>query len=248
MVGDPDGFDRGTYGRSFADVYDSWYGEVTDAGAMVRFVDRFGESLDILELGVGSGRLATPLGAAGHMVVGVDISPEMLERRADPRAFSAVRADMCELPIDDSTFDLVLIAFNTIFNLIEATAQQRCFTEAARCLRPGGRVVVEADVPLPPDPTRDRLVSTRSVGADRVVLTASIRDSERQTITGQHVEITEEGTRLRPWRIRYADPSELDDMARAAGLTLADRYSSWAAEPFDGGSDRHISVYGLSDP
>ena len=60
MVGGPVGFDPGTYGRSFADVYDSWYGDLTDPTATVAFIRRFGRSLALLELGVGSGRLAEP--------------------------------------------------------------------------------------------------------------------------------------------------------------------------------------------
>ena len=51
--------------------------------------------------------------------------------------------------------------------------------------------------------------------------------SAAQTITGQHIHVTEQGIRLRPWHLRYADPAELDAMAEAAGLALAWRHADW---------------------
>ena len=247
MLDGSDGFEPGTYGRSFADVYDLWYADASDPTPVVEFVGRFGTRLRILELGVGSGRLAGPLSAAGHELIGLDVSAEMLDRRERGDDFAAVRADMRVLPVADRSVDLVLVAYNTLFNLLTAEAQEACIGEAARCLRPAGRLVLEAYVPTPPDPGLDRLVSTHSIALDRVVLTATIRDPDRQLITGQHIDITEAGIRLRPWRVRYAPPSELDGMARSAGLALDQRYSGWARGPFDERSDRHVSVYSRSE-
>ncbi len=78
-----DGYDHQSYGEAFADVYDEWYHDVSDVAATVAgllaFVDVGGR---ILELGVGTGRLAVPLAEAGAAigvtVVGVDSSPSML--------------------------------------------------------------------------------------------------------------------------------------------------------------------------
>ena len=236
------GFDKGTYGRSFADVYDEWYGSVSDAAATARFITRFGNGLDVLELGVGTGRLSAAVGADGHRVAGIDISPEMLDRvPSTPVAL----ADMAELPVASRSVDVVLVATNTLFNLTEVTDQRRCLAEAERCVRTTGRVVVEAFVPPDPDPAADRLVTTRSVGIDRVVLTASIRDADGQTITGHHIDITEAGIRLRPWRVRYASPEELDAMAALAGLELAERHGDWEGTPFGAASPNHVSVYTL---
>lgn len=240
----PVGFDKGTYGRSFADVYDDWYGSVTDAATTAGFISRFGRRLDVLELGVGTGRLADAIGADDHCVIGLDISPEMLAR-ASPA--SVVCADMVELPVARRSVDIVLVATNTLFNLTDVADQRRCLAEAARCVRTAGRVIVEAFVPADPDPAADRLVTTRSIEIDRVVLTATIRDPEHQTITGHHIDITEAGVRLRPWRVRYAPPGELDAMARDAGLALIDRHAGWTGRPFGPTSEKHVSVYGLAD-
>ena len=52
-----------------------------------------------------------------------------------------------------------------------------------------------------------------------------------------------QGVRLYPIVTRYAWPSELDLMARIAGLRLKDRWAGWNGEPFTATSPRHVSVY-----
>ena len=69
-----------------------------------------------------------------------------------------------------------------------------------------------------------------------MVLTVSRLDPASHTITGQHVQITEAGIRLRPWMLRYLSPEELDAMAAEAGLRLVERHAGWRAEPFTGDS------------
>lgn len=235
------GFHASTYGDSFADVYDQWYPDVSDAAATAEFVDRFGPGQRVLELGTGTGRLARALNSAGHAVVGVDSSMEMLRRFTASAEIAC--ADMSVMPFGAGSFDTVLIATNTFFNLATAKAQQECMRETRRVLRLGGRAIIEAYVPADPDPAVDRLVTTRSIEIDEVVLTASIRDEVSQTVTGQHIQISEQGIRLRPWKIRYAGPTELDEMASAGGLMLGDRHSDWSAGPFGDGNTNHVSVY-----
>lgn len=238
-----DGFGPDRYGERFADVYDDWYDDVSDAEATAAFVDRFGPSQRILELGVGTGRLSTPLSMRGHLVIGVDASTAMLERFREHDRSYAVGADMATLPTAAETFDTVLVATNTLFNLDSPAAQAACFDECRRTLRLGGRLIVEAMVPGDPDPTLDRLVTTRSIDVESAVLTATIRDSDRQQITGQHIEITEAGIRMRPWRICYATLEQLDAMATAAGFRLGQRDSGWAGEPLNDGSSSAVSVF-----
>ena len=231
------------YGDSFADVYDDWYDDVSDAQATADFLQRFGDEQRILELGIGTGRLARPLIDAGYQVVGVDASMRMLERFDGPAGSVAVGADMAVLPIRAGVFDTVLVATNTLFNLPDESRQQLCLEECRHALRRGGRLVVEAMVPGDPDPGLDRLVTTRSLGIDQAVLTATIRDHERQEITGQHIEIRESGIRLRPWKVHYLSLDQLDSLANAAQFRLGERWADWSETPLSADSPNAVSVY-----
>ena len=243
------GYDASSYGDAFADIYDDWYAGISDVDlTVVELLDLAGSG-PVLELGVGTGRLAVPLAEAGLAmgvtVVGIDASEAMLARLAwrDPgRLVTAIHGDMrCDLP--DGPFGLVFVAYNTLFNLTDEDAQARCFADVARRLRSGGRFVIEAFVPDDP-PRRGDSVTVRSISADRVVLSISVADPDNQSAAGQFVEFSEtNGVRLRPWSIRYSTPEQLDEYARAAGLALEQRWESFGRTPFDEDSTRHVSVY-----
>ena len=246
------GYDERSYGDGFADVYDEWYADVTDVDATVRrMVALAGAGGSVLELGVGTGRLAVPMAAAGLRVVGIDSSRSMLGRLATRDSDGAVTAICGDMVVDlpDGPFDAALVAYNTIVNILDGDGQQRCFESVAARLRPGSAFVVEAfvpDVDRPSTSTSD--VSVRSLAADHVVLSVSVDDPEHQRAEGQFVQITESGgVRLRPWSIRWSTPEQLDAMAAQAGLLLRARTSNMAGDPFTPDSAQHVSIYEKRD-
>jgi SAM-dependent methyltransferase len=244
-----DGYDDSTYGDAFADVYDEWYSAISDVDTTVATLVELAAGGAVLELGVGTGRLAVPLARAGRAhaiaVTGIDSSSAMLSRLAERDPDGLVERLHGSM-VDDlpaGPFDLVFAAYNTLFNLRTEQLQTQCFAAVAAVLRPQGRFVVEAFVP---DDAHEggSDVSLRELAADRVVLSVSIQRPELQVAEGQFVEFTESGgVRLRPWSIRYAGVAELDDMARAAGLAVEDRWISFAKEPFGPSAARHVTVY-----
>lgn len=236
----PAGFGPATYGRSFADVYDEWYAQVSDAQATAEFVAaRLGDA-QVLELGSGTGRLARSLAAVGLAVVGVDVSLDMLHRH---QTVPAVGGDLAALPLRSRAFAGAVCAFNTLFNLPDTATQRRALSEAARVLVPGGLLFVEAMTGTGLDDAEPSSLGVSRIAVDRLVLSATLTDTTDQTITGQHVEIDAGGIRLRPWFVRWTTPAQLDAVATAAGLERIERYGDWDGTPFHPESPVHVSVY-----
>ena len=242
------GYDERSYGRGMADVYDDWYADVSDVAATVACLADLAAGGPVLELGVGTGRLAIPLAATGVVVHGVDSSPEMLARLATKPGGASVRITEGDMAGHEPAgpFTLVFAAYNTLFNLRSDEAQHACFASVAARLVGGGRFAVEAFVPAETS-AADRggdEVEVRDLAVDRVVLSVSRSEPRAQVASGQFVELSESGgVRLRPWCIRWATVAQLDAMAGQAGLTLEHRWAGWTGETFGGDSPRHVSVW-----
>ncbi|MBI2709297.1 MAG: class I SAM-dependent methyltransferase [Actinobacteria bacterium] len=241
-----EGYDASTYGERFADVYDDWYADPAGTEAAAARLAVLAAGRPVLELGVGTGRLAVPLARSGATVSGVDASPAMLERLTATarRAGATVTTHLGDMagPLPAGPFGLVFVARNTFFNLTSDEAQARCLAEVARVLAPGGVFVVEAFVPEA-SVERSSAVEVRDITADRVVLFVDRHDPRTQDAWSSYVEITPAGVRLRPTHIRYRTPAQLDAMAAAAGLALSDRWADWDASPFGDDSTSHVSLY-----
>jgi SAM-dependent methyltransferase len=245
------------YGRSFGDVYDLWYDGVTDAAATARFVARHHPGGLVLELGMGTGRLADPMAAVGLTVVGLDASPDMLARHVRRPGIHPVLADMRALPFgpgrsststpsSTSTrypFGTVLVAFNTLFNLTRSGDQAALLAEVAGLVEPAGTVIVEIlDVSALLDGP-DRAIGLRRAEVDPLVVTSTRLDRPTQRLVGQHLEITDEGLSLRPWLLRWVTPDQLDALAESAGLQAEDRHGSWDGAPARPGDPAVIARY-----
>ena len=144
----------------------------------------------------------------------------------------------------DGRFSLIFIAFNTFFALLSQDDQLRCFSRVAEHLEAQGSFVVEAFVPDITRFDRGQRVQTTDVDMEEVRIDASLHDPVNQRIVAQHMVFTEGGIRFYPVKLRYCWPSELDLMARLAGLRLDHRWGGWLKEPFTASSGKHISVYG----
>jgi len=235
------------YGDRFADLYDAVYegSEHLDTDGALALLTELAGAGSVLELGVGTGRLALPLAARGVDVVGVDASAAMLAALAAKPggdAVHGVQADFGTLDLG-RRFDLVVLAFGTIFALPDQDAQVDCFASVARHLEPGGRFVLEAWVPDLSPFSRGRDARPVFISPDRVLLELAELDPVAQRMRTTRIHASDDGVRLLPANHRYAWPSELDLMARLAGLRLEERVGDWRRTPFGPTSAGHVSIY-----
>jgi SAM-dependent methyltransferase len=205
----------------------------------------------VLEFAIGTGRVALPLAARGIDVSGIELSSDMLtELRRAPggAAIRSVEGDMATTRVEGE-FSLVYLVFNTITNLTTQDEQVACFENAARHLASGGRFVIENGVPalrrLPPGAVGVPFAVTDDyIGlddfTDRTHLQISRSRHFRRTAAGAFEEFSAP--------FRYVWPSELDLMARIAGMTLEHRWADWDRSPFTGDSPSHVSVWRLPPP
>lgn len=202
----------------------------------------------VLELAVGTGRVAIPLAQRGLAVEGIEGSAAMVEQmRAKPggAAIPAVVGDMADVPVT-GRFQLAYLVYNTLFNLPSQERQVDCFRNVARVLDPGGLFVIECFIQDVTDFDHGQRVATRTLAEDLVETEFLLHDPVAQTVTYQRVTFDAQGTTLRPLRLRYCWPSELDLMARLSGMRLRERYSGFDRSPFTGMSRSHVSVYELA--
>ena len=244
--------DPALYGRSFADVYDQWYAASFDTESAVSSLLHLAGNGPVLELGVGTGRLALPLAQSGLHVVGLDSSSDMLRElaaRDSAGTVTAVLGDMCEVEDalrstgSEQQFSLVFCAFNTLLNLEGMDSITRCLEGSRRVLEPNGRVVVEAFVPIDFAFIEQTSLSPARVVSDAAVFIETHFVEETGRLHGRHVEVRRDSVTVRPWSVFICSPEQIDSAAHSAGLVLVDRWSDWSEQEFTDDSATHISIY-----
>jgi SAM-dependent methyltransferase len=233
-----------TYGERVADVYDAWY-KLGDGTPEADLLTELAHGGRVLELGIGTGRVAIPLAVRGLDVHGIDTSPAMVAKMREKPGGDKIAVtigDMADVEVD-GVFDLVFVVFNTFYMLTTQDVQKRCFANVARRLAPGGRFLVHGFVPDLSRVEQGNHLSVKEAGLDRVRLDATVYEPQQQRLDATQMRITEQGIRFVHTRLRYAFPPELDLMAELAGLHLEHRWSTFDKQPFTGESAFHVSVY-----
>lgn len=239
-----DEYTAATYGDRMADVYDSFYGSA-DVELRMDVLEELAAGGRALELGIGTGSFALPLAARGVEVHGIDVSKAMVEQLRAKEGGAEVPVtigDFADVEVE-GTFSLVYVLNNTLFMLTEQEEQIRCFENVAARLDGSGVFLVDAFVPDVTRFDRGQEVRARLPDLETVRLDVSTHDPMRQLVDFRHVLLSEAGIRVYPARLRYAWPSELDLMARLAGLRLRERWGDWDRSAFTSKSEGHVSVY-----
>lgn len=233
-----------------ADRYDGRYHPGAPEFSVIDPIDLLAElagSGPALELGIGTGRVALPLHERGVEVHGIDASDAMVAKLRDKPGGEQIPVAMGSFADFwlETRFRLVYVPFNTFFALRTQDEQLACFRAVARHLVDDGAFLIEAFVPDLTRFVRGQNVSATRVGVDEVQLDVSEHDALEQRVNSHHVILRDGRVEQYPVQLRYAFCSELDLMARLAGMRLRERWSDWDRNPFTSSSAKHVSVYEL---
>jgi SAM-dependent methyltransferase len=248
------------------DPSDGWFPESVAAGydgegggnapeAVNPAVDLLADLADggpVLELAIGTGRIAVPLAARGVPVSGIELSKAMAARiggKPGGESINVTIGDMTSTLSDGAVapgeFSLVYLVFNTISNVTTQDGQVDVFRNAAAHLRPGGLFLIEVGIPdlrrMPPG--QDTVPFTVALDEGGGYIGFDRYDVATQLFTSNHVTVTPDGGRFATVPFRYAWPAEMDLMARIAGMRLKHRWADWDRSPFEHESTKQVSVW-----
>jgi hypothetical protein len=236
------------FGERVAERYDESSADMFDPAVVDPAVDFLAELAGdgaALELGIGTGRIALPLSQSGVRVHGIDLSEAMVAKLREKPGAERIEVTIGDFATTrvDSTFSLAYLVYNTIMNLRTQEAQVTCFQNVAAHLEPKGVFVLEVMIAelqrLPRGETWLAFdVSPEHIGFDEY-------DVANQGLISHHYDPRD--GRYSTFPGRYLWPSELDLMARLAGMTLRERWSGWNREPFTSESTKHVSVWEKTD-
>ncbi|WP_406299944.1 class I SAM-dependent methyltransferase [Embleya sp. NBC_00888] len=237
----------------YADIhaadYDRWFGKPGITGATVDALAELAAVAGpgpVLELGIGTGRVALPLAERGLRVHGIDASEAMIRHlRGKPGGaeIPVTVGDFADVPTSGS-FSLIYLAGGTFFELPDSRTMQRCLTAARARLRPGGLLAFDAHLPEALAVAAASGIPEVVVETDELLILCHRRiDPSTQTYHSHY--LVHEADRTRHLRVsfHYASPGELDLLAQRSGLRLKQRLGSWAGAPFTRDSTYHVCVY-----
>ncbi len=218
----------------------------------------------LLELGVGTGRIALPLAAGGYEVTGVDIDPAMLararaaaERRgsAVARRLHLVEGDARTVRLEDAgSYRMAAIPLNSIFLMGTRADQAAAVLTLAAHLAPGGIAVLDAWLPDAEDLSRyDGRLVLEWVRDDpdtgHTVTKTGAADYDAATGTVRLTTIFESGLPgmtparwVRTDRLRLVGPDELASIAETAGLLVEELAGGYDLEPLGPGAERVLLI------
>jgi SAM-dependent methyltransferase len=234
-----------SYGDAVADIYDEWYEPILDTERAVSVLTELAGGGPVLELCVGTGRVAVPLAVSGLRVVGIDISDRMLAKlreRPSGELVETVAGDVSDFRLGDS-YQLSYCVFTGFLQLADARRQRSCLRAAAAHLRPGGRLVIEVELPDFARWQSNQVSQVWEVRDDRVIVELSQHHPAAQRIVSQYLVLSGTSVRLCPEVLRYVSAAELSLMAELSGLLPQQRWGGWSRQQLGDDSRWLVDVY-----
>jgi SAM-dependent methyltransferase len=223
-----------SWDEGFADRYDEWSAEMTED---VPFYVELARETDgaLVELAVGSGRVAIPVAeATGRAVLGIDTSPAMLAQARERAAAAGVELELREGDMRDLELDqaagLVYCPFRGLLHLPTWADRRRVFERVAASLRPGGRFAWNAFA-------FDHAIAARLDGEHQ---DGPVPHSLRYAVGDNRIDITLDGGGISS--LWWATKNEWLGLIDVAGLEVEALYGGFDRRPFDDESREYVWV------
>jgi len=218
---------------AIAELYDPWSASVVeDVGFYLDEARRSGGP--VVELGVGTGRIAIPIAAEGIRVIGVDSSRRMLEVCARRAALAGVDVDLrlgdLREPPVRQRFPLVICPFRSLLHMHTHEDRRRVLAAVRKLLRPAGRFVFDVFTPGADDiaQTHDRWLE-REPGIYELARWDEVERTLTLTVRGSEGETT--------MALAWLTPGEWRTLLEEAGFEVEACYGWFDRTPYDGGDD-----------
>jgi ubiquinone/menaquinone biosynthesis C-methylase UbiE len=225
-----------SWDERFADRYDEWSAEMTeDVPFYVELAREAGADARVVELAVGSGRVAIPVAeATGMTVLGIDASPAMLAQARERASAAGVElelreADMRDLELEESA-GLVYCPFRGLLHLATWADRRRVFERVAASLRPGGHFAWNAFA-------FDHAVASRLDGQHQE---EPVPHLLRYAVGDNRIDITLDGGGTSS--LWWATKNEWLGLIDVAGLEVEALYGGFDRRPFDDESREYVWV------
>ena len=223
-----------SWDEAFADRYDEWAAHMT---ADVEFYVELAREADgpLVELAIGSGRVAIPVAqATGRPVIGVDTSPAMLAQARTRGAEAGVELDLREADMRDLALDepawLIYCPFRALLHLPTWADRRRTFERVAASLRPDGRFAWNAFA-------LDHQIAARLDGEHQE---KPVPHTVRYSVGDNRIDlIRDDGARSSLW---WATKNEWLGLLDVAGLEVEALYGGFAREPFAEDSREYVFI------
>ena len=223
-----------SWDEHFADRYEEWSAHMT---ADIPFYVDLALAADgpLVELAVGSGRVAIPVAlATGRKVIGIDSSPAMLKKAREGAAEAGVKLDLRDGDIRDLALDkpaaLIYCPFRALLHLPTWADRRRTFERVAASLKPDGRFAWNAFA-------FDHRVAANLDGEHQ---DKPLPHSIRYAVGDNRIDLTlDDGGKNSLW---WATKNEWLGLIDVAGLKLEALYGGFAGEPIDDESREYVFV------